>query len=31
MCAANLGKDVIGHFIVHHASSLKVFFTNTGI
>lgn len=23
MCAANLGKDVIGHFIVHHASSLK--------
>ncbi|XP_015579826.1 protein DEHYDRATION-INDUCED 19 homolog 5 [Ricinus communis] len=23
LCAANLGKDVIGHFIVHHASSLK--------
>ncbi|XP_075660345.1 protein DEHYDRATION-INDUCED 19 homolog 5-like isoform X1 [Castanea sativa] len=23
MCAANLGKDVIGHFIVQHASSLK--------
>ncbi|GLT28077.1 hypothetical protein SLA2020_030330 [Shorea laevis] len=23
LCAANLGKDVIGHFIVQHASSLK--------
>ncbi|XP_065874779.1 protein DEHYDRATION-INDUCED 19 homolog 5-like isoform X2 [Euphorbia lathyris] len=23
LCAGNLGKDVIGHFIVHHASSLK--------
>lgn len=24
LCAANLGKDVIGHFMVQHASSLKV-------
>ncbi|XWS60072.1 hypothetical protein CRYUN_Cryun07bG0002700 [Craigia yunnanensis] len=23
LCAANLGKDVIGHFMVQHASSLK--------
>ncbi|XP_020419509.1 protein DEHYDRATION-INDUCED 19 homolog 5 isoform X2 [Prunus persica] len=23
MCAANLGKDVVGHFMVHHASSFK--------
>ncbi|OAY30807.1 protein DEHYDRATION-INDUCED 19 homolog 6 isoform X2 [Manihot esculenta] len=23
LCGANLGKDVIGHFIVQHASSLK--------
>ncbi|KAF5732179.1 protein DEHYDRATION-INDUCED 19 6-like [Tripterygium wilfordii] len=23
LCAANLGKDVIGHFVVQHASSLK--------
>lgn len=23
LCAANLGKDVIGHFIVQHANSLK--------
>lgn len=27
LCGANLGKDVIGHFIVQHASSLKVLFT----
>ena len=24
LCAANLGKDVIGHFILQHASLLKV-------
>lgn len=24
LCAANLGKDVIGHFMVQHASSFKV-------
>lgn len=24
LCAANLGKDVIGHFMVQHESSLKV-------
>ncbi|KAM0979462.1 hypothetical protein ACFX13_015597 [Malus domestica] len=23
LCAANLGKDVIGHFMVHHGSSFK--------
>ncbi|XP_062116140.1 protein DEHYDRATION-INDUCED 19 homolog 5-like [Humulus lupulus] len=23
LCAANLGRDVIGHFVVQHASSLK--------
>ncbi|WCJ36145.1 hypothetical protein M5689_017361 [Euphorbia peplus] len=23
LCAGNLGKDVIGHFIIHHAGSLK--------
>ncbi|XP_004299146.1 PREDICTED: protein DEHYDRATION-INDUCED 19 homolog 5-like [Fragaria vesca subsp. vesca] len=23
LCAANLGKDIIGHFMVHHASSFK--------
>lgn len=28
LCAANLGKDVIGHFIVQHASSLKVLLNN---
>ncbi|XP_021655550.2 protein DEHYDRATION-INDUCED 19 homolog 5 isoform X2 [Hevea brasiliensis] len=27
LCAANLGKDVIGHFTVNHASSLTVLFT----
>ena len=24
LCAANLGKDVIGHFTLQHAHSLKV-------
>lgn len=28
LCAANLGRDVLGHFIVQHASSLKVTFIN---
>lgn len=27
LCAANLGKDVIGHFTLQHAHSLKVLFT----
>ncbi|KAB5532050.1 hypothetical protein DKX38_018720 [Salix brachista] len=30
LCAANLGKDAIEHFIVHHASSMKVLFTCSG-
>lgn len=27
LCAASLGKDVIGHFTLQHAHSLKVFLT----